>query len=143
MAHTERAVLLQNLQTAQQQTTDALVINERTEKILRSVIVDGISVFLSINAEIPEISQAEKERIEKIGQEIVVGGKYQHVKSGGEYQITAVGLDAENGEPSIAYQELNHQPPITWLRSYACEDGWSIPTDINGVPSPRFVEISQ
>ena len=69
------------------------------------------------------------------------GEIWQHTESGGRYLIEGVAVDEGTEEVRIEYRELDHDPAITWLRSLDGEKGWITPTEINGMPAPRFTKI--
>lgn len=71
---------------------------------------------------------------------IKIGSKYMHVKSGGEYIIENIVIREDNEEIRVIYKELNHEPRITWDRSYEGQDGFITPTEIDGKVTARFVK---
>lgn len=38
----------------------------------------------------------------------------------------------DNEEVRVIYKELSHEPAIMWDRSFDGQDGWIVPTEING-----------
>jgi hypothetical protein len=146
MAHTERDELLAKLNEYQGEA-----INERTEEIMLIRRIgegdEGVSVFLSAGTnEIPAdlmMRMSEQKGVYDDMKTAVRGGdKYRHTKSGGEYVIVAVGFNVVTGEMAVAYKELQHEPAITWIRSYNGTDGWTVPTEIDGQTVPRFTLVS-
>lgn len=143
MAHTTREELLEKLRVAGEQTEGDLVIQESTEEIM-VIQRRAINLFVPVGEPTdyaPLITPELTSQLEVISAEVVTGDRYKHTKSGGEYEIVGVGLDVVSGEPTVAYLELSHSPPITWLRTHSGEDGWTVPTEISGVPAPRFTKI--
>ncbi|MFA6475770.1 MAG: hypothetical protein WCV88_06315 [Patescibacteria group bacterium] len=143
MAHTTREDLLEKLRLAGEQTDGELAIQESTEEIMviqrkaiNLFVPDGEPTDYS-----PLITPEMASQMEVIGREIVTGDRYKHTKSGGEYEIVGVGLNVVSGEPTVAYRELSHTPAITWLRTHSGEDGWIVPTEVSGLPAPRFTKV--
>jgi hypothetical protein len=143
MAHTTREDLLEKLRVAGEQTEGELAIQESTEEIM-VIQRKGINLFVPVGEPTdysPLITPEMTSQMEIIGGELVTGDRYRHAKSGGEYEIVGVGLNAVSGEATVAYRELSHTPAITWLRSHSGEDGWTVSTEISGMPSPRFIKV--
>lgn len=143
MAHTSREDLLEKLRVAGEQTEGELAIQESTEEIM-VIQRKGINLFVPAGEPTdysPLITPEVADQLGIIGRDIVSGDRYRHAKSGGEYEIVGVGLNVVSGEATVAYRELSHTPAITWLRSHSGEDGWTVPTEISGMPSPRFIKV--
>ena len=66
---------------------------------------------------------------------------WQHTKTKGRYVIIGIGINEGNEDIQVEYRELDHEPPITWHRSFDGKDGWIVPTEIEGLPAPRFTKI--
>ena len=81
-------------------------------------------------------------KLEEAKIQVEIGANYQHTKSGGEYVVTEIVIREDNEEIRVIYQELSHKPPITWDRSFDGQDGWTVPTEIDGKPVPRFTKLS-
>jgi len=81
-------------------------------------------------------------KLEQAKAQIEVGTRYQHTKSGNEYVVTDLVIREDNEEIRVIYKELNHEPPISWDRSFDGQDGWIVPTEIDGQQVPRFKKIS-
>ena len=80
-------------------------------------------------------------KLEQAKNQIEIGAKYQHTKSGGQYLVLNLVIQEDTEEIRVIYQEINHQPAIVWSRSFEGPDGWIIPTKINGKLVPRFTKI--
>ncbi len=74
--------------------------------------------------------------------QVEVGAEYQHTKSGGKYIVTGLVIREDNEEVRVIYKELSHEPPITWDRSFDGQDGWIVPTEIDGKSVARFTKVS-
>ena len=81
-------------------------------------------------------------KLDEAKNQVEVGAKYQHTKSGGEYVVIDLVIREDNEEIRVIYRELSHGPPITWDRSFNGQDGWVVPTEIDGKPVTRFTKIS-
>lgn len=82
------------------------------------------------------------EKLENAKAQVDIGAKYQHTKSGGRYIVLDLVIREDNEEIRVIYKELDHEPPILWDRSFDGQDGWLVPTEINGKQVPRFTKIS-
>ena len=72
---------------------------------------------------------------------VSTGQRWRHTKSGGEYTIVSAGINEATEEIVVVYRELNHEPSITWIRTFDTGDGWVVPTEIDGKPAARFMKI--
>ncbi|OGG05571.1 hypothetical protein A2872_00215 [Candidatus Gottesmanbacteria bacterium RIFCSPHIGHO2_01_FULL_42_12] len=81
------------------------------------------------------------ERLQAATAVVTVGKYYKHTKSGGRYKVLGLGIDEKAEKVQVQYQEIDHDPPITWHRHFDGEDGWITPTEIDGKPAPRFTFI--
>lgn len=81
-------------------------------------------------------------KLDEANTQVEVGAKYQHTKSGGEYVVTDLVIREDNEEIRVIYKELSHKPTITWDRSFDGQDGWIVPTEIDGKLVARFTKTS-
>lgn len=81
-------------------------------------------------------------KLDKAKTQVEIGAEYQHTKSGGRYIVTDLVIREDNEEIRVIYKELSHEPPITWDRSFDGQDGWIVPTKIEGKPVARFTKVS-
>jgi len=81
-------------------------------------------------------------KLEDAKTKVEVGATYQHTKSGGKYIVIALVIREDTEEIRVIYQELNHEPPITWDRSFDGEGGWIDFVEIDGKRVPRYTKIS-
>lgn len=79
-------------------------------------------------------------KLEEAKKVVKVGDKYKHTKTGGEYIVVDLVIREDNEEIRVIYKELNHQPPISWDRSFDGQDGFIVPTEIEGKRVPRFTK---
>lgn len=82
-------------------------------------------------------------KLDEAARHVEVGAKYRHSKSGGEYIVIGLVIREDNEEIRVIYKELNHEPPIIWDRSFDGQDGWIVPTEINGEKVPRFTKVTE
>lgn len=80
-------------------------------------------------------------KLEQAKNEVEIGAKYQHTKTGGQYLVLNLIIQEDTEEIRVIYQELNHQPAIIWSRSFDGPDGWIIPTEIDEKLVSRFTKI--
>ncbi len=83
------------------------------------------------------------EKLKEAKKNVEIGAKYVHVKTGGQYVVENIVIREDNEDVRVIYKELNHQPPITWDRSYDNKDGFINTTEIDGCLVPRFKKIDQ
>lgn len=82
------------------------------------------------------------EKLNKAKTQVEIGAKYQHTKSKGMYVVTDLVIREDNEEIRVIYKELEHNPPIIWDRSFDGQDGWIVPTEIEGKLVARFTRCS-
>lgn len=149
MAHTSHEILVEKVNQAKKRVRAQLVIDEKTENLMFIDSSFNVMVPYTVLSPVdgaknfdPGVVDSDKIK-ELLTAEIRIpaGSRYQHTKTGGIYSVVGVGLNTVNNEPSIIYQEESYNPPLTWSRSYSGEEGWIVPTDIDGLPSPRFTRI--
>ena len=80
-------------------------------------------------------------KLEEARAVVGVGETWIHTKTGGRYIIESVGIHEEEEAVQIGYRELDHEPAITWYRFFDIRDGWIVPTEIAGMPAPRFTKV--
>lgn len=81
-------------------------------------------------------------KLEEARTKVEVGARYRHTKSGGEYIVRGLVIREDKEEVRVIYEELSHEPAITWDRSFDGTDGWTIPTEVDGKLVPRFTKVS-
>ncbi len=81
-------------------------------------------------------------KLDEAKSQVEIGAKYQHTKSKGIYTVTELVIREDNEEIRVIYKELEHNPPIIWDRSFDGQDGWIVPTEIEGNLVPRFTKCS-
>lgn len=82
------------------------------------------------------------EKLNKAKTQVEIGAKYQHTKSKGTYVVTDLVIREDNDEIRVIYKELEHHPPIVWDRSFDSQDGWIVPTEVEGKFVARFTKCS-
>ncbi|MDD3002869.1 MAG: hypothetical protein PHS06_03310 [Candidatus Shapirobacteria bacterium] len=80
-------------------------------------------------------------KLEQTKNQIEIGAKYQHTKTGGQYLIKDLIIKEDDESIQVIYEELSHPEHIVWGRSLNGPDGWITPTEINGKLVPRFTKI--
>jgi hypothetical protein len=83
-----------------------------------------------------------QKKLDQAKNQIEIGAKYRHTKTGGEYLVLGLGINEKTEEVSVIYQELSHPEQLIWIRSFDGEDGWQTPTEINGQQISRFTKIN-
>lgn len=80
-------------------------------------------------------------KLEQAKEQVEVGAEYEHTKSGGRYLVVDLVIGESNEEVRVIYKDKNHEPQITWDRSFDGEDGWIVPVEIEGKLVPRFKKV--
>ena len=79
-----------------------------------------------------------RERIGIVGQQVELGARYRHSKTGGEYFIKEFVIIEATEEIGVAYCPVGSED-IIWIRSV---ENFTEEIEIDGKKVPRFVKIS-
>ncbi|MDR3125461.1 MAG: DUF1653 domain-containing protein [Candidatus Nomurabacteria bacterium] len=78
-----------------------------------------------------------KNMLDEAAKLVTIGGRYRHLKSGGEYTLVDLALFEATEEVSVIYR-ADYGDGLLWVRSLAVFLG---EVEIDGVHRPRFEEI--
>lgn len=83
-----------------------------------------------------------QQKLDQAKTKVIIGSKYRHTKTNGEYIVKALGIREDNESIVVVYEELSHPEHNIWIRSLEGENGWLTPTKIDGKTFPRFTKIN-